>query len=257
MTAPRIMLFGDSHAYAMQRAIERREAKGRRVPVAAHRLLKLKNGKEVGDTSFEDFLVMVGKLSPDDVVLSAIGGNQHAVYSTIQHPDPFSFFEPGSSAPIESDVGVIPYRVLEANFAKGIRNGDGISLKALRDATRARVVHLLAPPPKRDNDHILRHHESRFATENIAGLGVSSPQLRMKFWNLQRRILEEFCQEIGIEVLGPPAGTLDEDGYLAAEFYASDATHANVAYGELVLAQADDMVATAETKGRADERSSL
>lgn len=249
MTAPRIMLFGDSHSYAIQRAIERREAKGRRVPLTAHRLLKVKNDTLMGDTSFEDFLVMVSKLSPDDVVLSAIGGNQHAVYSTIQHPIPFSFFEPDSDAPIEAAVGIIPYRILEANFGKGIRARDGMSLQALRKATRARVVHLLAPPPKRDNAHILRHHESRFAQENITDLGVSSPDLRMKFWKLQRRILEDVCQEFGIEVLGPPADTLDEDGFLAPDFYASDATHANVAYGELVLAQADEMLIPDKAEG--------
>lgn len=240
MTKPRIRLFGDSHCYAVQRAIERREAKGRRVPVAAFRLLKTKNGAEVGDTSFEDFLLMIAKLSPTDIVLSAIGGNQHAVFSTIQHPVPFSFFEPGNSAPLEADAAVIPYRALESNFAKGIRNRDGESLKALRDATRARVVHLLAPPPKRDNAHILRHHESRFAEENIADLGVSSPELRLKFWKLQRRVLEEVCADYDIEVLGPPPGSIDPDGFLAPDYYASDATHANVAYGELILAQIEE-----------------
>ncbi|MBA3730223.1 MAG: hypothetical protein H0W92_05400, partial [Sphingomonas sp.] len=199
MTAPRMMLFGDSHSYAIQRAIKRREAKGRLVPLAVYRLLKIKNDRELGDTSFEDFLVRAGKLSPNDVVLSAIGGNQHAVYSTIQHPLAFNFFEPGSSAPIPAEVSIIPYRILEANFAKGIRARDGASLTALRNATKARVVHVLAPPPKRDNEHILRHHESRFAKENIAGLGVSSPELRMKFWNLQRRVLEDICDEVGIE----------------------------------------------------------
>lgn len=245
MTAPRIMLFGDSHSYAIQRAIERREAKSRRVPLTAHRLRKVKNDKVMGDTSFEEFLDMASALTPQDVVLSAIGGNQHAVYGTIQHPIPFSFFEPGSDAPLEADVGIIPYRILEANFGKGIRARDGQSLEALRKATPARLIHLLAPPPKRDNDHILRHHESRFAEENIAELGVSSPELRMKFWKLQRRILEEVGRDYGFEVLGPPPAALDEDGFLAPEYYASDATHANVAYGELVLVQADALAGAA------------
>lgn len=252
MTAPRIMLFGDSHSYAVQRAIERRELKGRSIPLAAHRLLKVKNGKEMGDTSFEDFLAMIGKLTSGDVVLSAIGGNQHAVYSTIQHPIPFDFIEPGSNEPIEHDAAVVPYRALEDHFARGIRNRDGMSLKALRNATSARVVHLLAPPPKRDNEHILRHHEGRFAEENIAGHGVSAPELRRKFWSLQRRVLEEICREQGIEILGPPADALDEGGFLAPDYYASDATHANAAYGELVLAQVETVFAeeASEVSGR-------
>ncbi len=246
MSAPRIMLFGDSHSYAIQRAVDRRVIKERPTPVAVHRLLKVKNGREMGDTSFEDFLAMTGKLSPSDIVLSAIGGNQHAVYSTIQHPLAFTFFEPASSAPVP-DASIIPYRILESDFSKGIRARDGASLKALRDATRARVVHVLAPPPKRDNEHILKHHESRFALDNIVGLGVSPPELRMKFWKLQRRILEDVCEEFGIEVLPPPPAALDEEGFLAPEYYASDATHANPAYGELVLVQADELLVATPT----------
>ena len=249
MSAPRIILFGDSHCYAIQRAIERREAKGRPVPLVAHRLLKTKNDVVMGDTSFEDFLRIAGTLGPGDIVMSAIGGNQHAVFSTIQHPVPFDFFEPGSASSIETGVQVIPYRTLEANFASGIRGRDGASLKALRDATAARVIHILAPPPKEDNAHILRHHESRFAQDNIAALGVSPPEVRLKFWNLQRRVLKQICSELGIEVMDPPVKALDSQGFLATDFYASDATHANVDYGELILADVERLLDATEIQG--------
>lgn len=236
MTAPRIVLFGDSHAYAIQRAIERREAKGCPVVLTAHRLLKTKNDVVMGDTSFEDFLTMAGKLGPQDIVLSVIGGNQHAVFSTIQHPQPFTFVEPGEVAPaIPSGTEIIPYRALAAYFASGIRGRDGKSLEALRKATTARVIHMAAPPPKRDNAHIMRHHEIRFAQDNIAALGVSAPELRLKFWRLQTCVLAEVCAELGIEIMLPPAQTLDKDGYLAPEFYANDATHANVTFGERLV----------------------
>jgi len=109
------------------------------------------------------------------------------------------------------------------------------------------VVHLQPPPPKRDNDHILRHHESRFSEDRIADLGVSTPELRMAFWQLQATLLASLCAELDIEVLPPPPGALDPDGFLAEAFYASDATHANPLYGELVLQQIEERFGRTET----------
>lgn len=239
MAKPRIILFGDSHSYAVQRAIERRVAKDIAVPLQAHRLRKIKNGIVMGDTSFEEFLAEASTLSEDDVVVSMIGGNQHAVFSTVQHPQHFTFMLPGDQA-ARSDAEIIPYRALAQHFETGIRGRDGQSLSALRKATCSRIVHLQAPPPKRDNDHILKHHESRFAEDKIADLGVSAPELRMAFWQLQATLLTRLCAELDIEVLPPPPGALDPDGFLAEAFYASDATHANPLYGEEVLRQIEE-----------------
>ena len=244
MPTPTTLLFGDSHVYAVQRAIERRNAKGLAVPLNAHRLLKTKNDVVMGDTSFEEFLKLAGGLGTTDTVISMIGGNQHAVFSTIQHPQPFSFLMPGDTPdPADSALATIPYRALAVHFDNGIRGRDGKSLKALRDATRARMIHLQPPPPKSDNQHIMRHHESNFANENITQLGVSPPVLRLKFWRLQSELLARLCAELGIEVLPPPAAALDPEGYLAHDCYANDATHANPAYGELVLQQIAQAVA--------------
>jgi len=230
-----IILFGDSHSYAVQRAVENRKGKGRPVPLTAHRLLKTKNGKQHGDTKFEEFLDIVSELEPDDVVLSMIGGNQHAVFSTIQHPQRFDFFELGQLQVVEGGAEILPYRILADAFRAGIRNGDGKSLQALKNATSARVVHIIPPPPKGDNDFIQRYHESLFANEGISANGVSSPALRMKFWRLQTRVLEDVCGEMGVEIMMPPAASRDSDGFLIKNCYARDATHGNPDYGELIL----------------------
>lgn len=244
MPTPITLLFGDSHVYAVQRAIDRRTAKGLAVPLNVHRLLKTKNDVVMGDTSFEEFLKLAGGLGTTDTVISMIGGNQHAVFSTIQHPHPFSFLLPGDTPdPAAHDVAIIPYRALAGHFDAGIRGRDGKSLQALRDATSARVIHLQPPPPKRDNQHILRHHESNFANEHITQLGVSPPELRLKFWRLQSELLARLCSELDIDVLPPPAAALDPEGYLAPYYWANDATHANPSYGELVLQQLEQAVA--------------
>ncbi len=229
----RIALFGDSHSHAVQRAIDKRVGKGLPVPLSAYRLLKEKNGIKIGDTSFEHFQDIVRRFATEDVVLSMIGGNQHSVFSLIQHAQPFDFFTPDGRAGEDGSEN-IPYRALEDAFVQGLRRGDGASLEALRKATSARVVHIIPPPPKSDNAFIGQNHESRFA-QDLQVRGVSSPALRLKFWNLQTRVLEDICSVIGVEVMLPPTRTVDEEGFLRPEFYARDATHANWLYGERVL----------------------
>lgn len=236
--SPRILLFGDSHSHAVQRAIEKRTGKGKPVHITAFRLAKLKNGKKLGDMALEEFLKLAAELSPRDVVLSMIGGNQHAVFSTIQHPQAYDFFAPEGAAP-DGQTEIIPYRVVADVFEHGLRKGDGKSLEALREATRAHVIHVIPPPPKADNAFIEQNHETLFAQNNLEEHGVSPPALRMKYWKLQTRILAQICEELRIEVMMPPSVTVGTDGFLRPEFYAQDATHANYQYGEKLMREVE------------------
>lgn len=248
MSAPQILLFGDSHTHAIQRALQRREKRGRPIPLAAHRLLKMKGETEIGDTSFEQFLELVRPLKSTDVVLSAIGGNSYAVFSTIQHPDRFDFVDPNGASELDSSAGVIPYRILEGYFSEAIGARDGKSLERLRQATKARVVHVIPPPPKGDNDFITQYHESVFRNEGIVSHGVSSPSLRLKFWLLQTRVLTKLCADRDVEVLMPPPAAIDREGFLAPDYYAKDATHANPEYGELLLQEIERWYLPAEVE---------
>ena len=248
MAPPKILLFGDSHSYAIQRALERREKKRQPIPLQAYRLLKMKNDVQVGDTSLERFTEIARKLRRQDIVLSAIGGNNHAVFSTIQHPVRFDFVDFTDDSETEEGVPTIPYRTLEAYFAQAIRNRDAKSIEALRKSTKARVVHMLPPPPKADNQFIREYHESVFAKDGIISQGVSAPRLRLRFWKLQARVLANVCGEFGVEVMAPPQGALDPEGFLAREYYAHDATHANPDYGELVLQQVEHLYRGGEMK---------
>lgn len=275
-TAPRIIIFGDSHVHAIQEAIKARKADGVAVSIEARRLLKTKargddpvpsrfpgapylerltgymrkrsedsarpndsaGPRTLGDTTLKQFLGIARSLRPCDVLVSAVGGNQHAVFSTIQHADPFDFFFPEDRPDTtEANVPLVPFKPLYDHFSAGLRLGDGATITALSRSTSARMVHLLAPPPKRDAAFIQRNHDTHFASEGIASLGVSSPQLRLKFWQMQNRALQEICADLGIETLPPPAAACDVDGFLDQSYFARDATHANAAYGELVLEQ--------------------
>jgi len=243
------MVFGDSHAHAIQRAIAKREGKGQPVPLAAHRLLKDKNGVRIGDIGFEAFLKLASGLGPDDLVVSMIGGNQHAVYSTVQHRHRFDFFSPDVDFIDEAAPQIIPYRAIEDVFDTGLRTGDGRSLEALNAATKARIVHVLSPPPKEDSAHIVQYHETAFK-KDLPKRGVSAAELRLKFWKLQSRVMRRICSELDIEVMEPPKRAVDEAGFLRSEFYAADATHGNWRYGERIIREVERLFSEAPA-GRA------
>lgn len=231
----KILLYGDSHSEAIFQAVELRQRKRRPTSIEVHRAKRQKGEKILGDTSLEEFLKLTRGLKKDDVVVTMIGGNQHAVFSTIQHPVRFDVIEPEATAEqVALGAEIIPYRMVSSLIDSGLRGRDGRSLKALRDATAAKVTLIIPPPPKRDGEFIRSYHETRFANE-IAELGVSSPELRMKIWRMQRNLLHAYCDELKIECLDPPQNAVDADCYLLPEYYANDATHANRNYGLLLL----------------------
>lgn len=236
---PRIVLFGDSHSHAVHVAVERRLAKGVAVPLAVFRPRKYKeSGAKVGNTTFPDFLDLISSFGPDDLVLSMIGGNHYAAFSGIQHPQPFDFFTRVSAAAVAEGVDIIPYMAVSAYFFRLISKDTGRRLKALRNATQARVVHLVLPPPIADNDFIAGHLKPHLSARGIASTGVSSPELRLKCWQLQRLILHKICHSLGIEIMPPPPKAVD-GGFLRAKYYGHDSTHANWLYGELVLREVE------------------
>jgi hypothetical protein len=231
---PTMLVFGHSHTHAMQVAVEKRLRKGVGAPLGVFRALDEKGGKGTGDTRFADFLALAAQLRPKDIVLSMIGGSQHAAFSTIQHPRRFDFYPLTSGRRDRGDVEIIPRRAIRDAVEAAIQKSDGGMLKVLRESTAARIVHLVPPPPKADNAYILHNHENLFAASGIASLGVSQPELRLKFWELQVEILQAFCRKRSIEVVLPPAKTT-EKGFLRPEYYGRDSTHANWRYAETLL----------------------
>lgn len=239
-----ILIFGDSHTDALVRAIKARGDSPATSAITAWRLRKEKNGKQIGDMSLEEFLKRTKWLQPRDIIFSMVGGNQHAILSTIQHEVAFDFCSEGME-PASATVHMIPNRAIKEYLSAGVYGRDGQMLRAMRNATRARIVHIVPPPPKKDAEHILRHQETHFSEGNIAQLGVSDALLRKKAWDLQATILKELCRELEIEILMPPEESQCPEGFLAKEFYARDITHANAQYGELVLQQVEKFVAQA------------
>lgn len=237
MSRSRILVFGDSHTDALEQARKQRAGSGDD-PIRVLRFLKIKNGKEFGNVTLDAATAMVAESPAGELVASTIGGNQHQIFGLVQHPVAFDFIEPGSPKPPDSEpYELIPYRTMWAVFEKGLRGKDGQRLTALREAIGRPIYHVKPPPPKESTAHILKRHETTFREAGLAERGVTPAPIRLKLWRLQCAVLESLCTEWGIRILPPPEGTQTPEGYLKPEYYGNDATHANAAYGELVLRQ--------------------
>jgi hypothetical protein len=235
---PRIAVFGDSHTAALIGAKEFPNRRDLYDHIRVCRLLKEKDGKVVGDTTLEDFCAEIRNYSAQDLVFSAIGGNQYAVVSTVRNPIEYDFLRPSEERfRLADGVALVPYRAIGGYIEKGVRGTMGPILKQIRAATGARVFHVAPPPPKQDNDFIATHFESRFAGQGIVDLGPTRPSLRLKCWKLQLHYLAELCAELGIGLVSPPKKGVTAKSFLDPRCYAKDVTHANRRYGEFVLKQ--------------------
>jgi hypothetical protein len=229
----RLLVLGDSHCHAISLAHAERPADGP-VMISVRRFAKVKNGNPLGDIDMPAALDLVRTLRPSDALVSVVGGNQYNSIGLIQHPRPFQVLSDESSI-VPPGSEIIPRRVLLDVFENGLRGRDGTKLRELRAAARCRVYHLVPPPPKEDLDHILRHHESNFAKAGILDHGVTPAPLRLALWSIQTEAIQAFCRANGIVPVLPPREAVDAAGFLHPTYYARDATHANRAYGELVL----------------------
>ena len=233
---PRIAVFGDSHTAALQSAKDFPDRNHVYKHVHIYRLLKEKDGRAVGDTTLAEFCHLIRSYSASDFVFSAVGGNQYAVVSTVRSPVEYDFLtSPGDENFLGGGTTIIPFRALSGHIDKGIRGTVGRVLREIRAATSARVLHLAPPPPKENNQFITTHFESRFATQGIADLGPTTPELRLKCWKVQLDRLQKLCEELGVELIMPPWRTVTPAGYLQERCYAKDVTHGNRRYGEYVL----------------------
>jgi hypothetical protein len=236
LVSRKILVVGDSHAHALKQALKSSTEAAFRSRFEILTLSRLKNGSMFGDASLEVCAERAAGLTEGDCLVSLIGGNQHHAFGLVQHPIKFDFFERDTSrSDIDSDAQTVPRSTLQGVFHSGLKNNDFRRLSVLREGARCSVMHLAAPPPKHDEEHILERHESNFSAQNIMTNGISAAPLRLKLWRLQMEVTQELCAEIDVDFVAFPSIARDSDGFLATEFYAKDATHVNRECGHLLL----------------------
>jgi hypothetical protein len=241
MKKTRIVIIGDSHTRAMSNAMQLTSGKHPNVSFEVHWLARETGDTGVvrGDMTMEQASDLLSKLDSQDVVMLSLLGTAHNILGLLRHERPFWVLPKTAKSEAEIVPGseLIPWVVLREMFEEvGGRNK---RLTQIRDMSPARTFHTMTPPPKEDNKFLqskIDSYRGKLASE----YGISPPAIRLRLWEAEREALRALCGQWRIGFLDVPASARDERGFLKREFYADDATHANAAYGELVLNELAD-----------------
>lgn len=223
-----ITIAGDSHTQACRQALTLRpNAEGFDIV-----WIKGPEGSAAAKNGDIDFGELVERVSDrrEPIAMSLLGNLSNAVGLAV-HDQPFYVMVDGE----EGDGEMITRGAMRDLFESRIRPTSRRFLR-LRQSTPAPIYHLATPPPKGDQERLqalLKNH----------GRKVNRPAQRLALWQIEMEVVRDLCAEWGVEFIEPPAASRDSHGFLRPEYYAADITHANAAYGELVLRQLEELVA--------------
>lgn len=181
-----------------------------------------------------DLIDAVIRRDRPDAVFAVPMGNEYNALAMIRHPQPFEVDMPGEPLG-PPDVPRIPLALMRAQI-EDLARGNALlvwaDIAAAARAAGARPILVPPPPPIADEAHI-RAHPGRFGAL-VARHGLNPPALRRKLWLLYRDALARAAAQDGGTFVDVP-DEIFEDGFLARCYWQGDPTHANGAYGAIML----------------------
>jgi hypothetical protein len=124
-------------------------------------------------------------------------------------------------------------------------------------ATKGPGVLLLEPPPPRDNleeqrwqlfDYAYFVQAAAALGSDISTIALAPALLHLKMWQVIQDMMRTLAAAHGVAVLPPPAEAVTSTGFLRDDLGAQDLSHANRAYGALVLRDLAAMLASEQTR---------
>lgn len=178
---------------------------------------------------------VVDGIHPKHVFLM-FGGNLHVSFGLIEHPIRFDFIAPGDEdESIDDGREYIPYSVVHEQLNRNMRKGFLRRSAEVRDYFKVPAYHICSPPAFSDSDYIVQNPGGAF--KDLVKLGVAPPAHRRRLYELHSKIVRDWCAENDIKFIPPPEAAVDDERYLKREYWFNDVSHANEAYGGLVIEQ--------------------
>ena len=231
------LVIGLSHSAAISDALDLSAADSERIVVK--RLGSKNRPYERNTISIDDALGMVADLPCGSAVFLAMLGTGHNLLGLLRSGPHFDFLVSAHDVPDPVARERVPHRAIAYAFAEYLETGG--PLEKIRAASNNPVFLLSAPPPKENSsfmlDYLMRRGIGEKYGKSVQAAGIERPESRLKMWTLESRVTAEWAQARGIQFLPAPEKSFNSLGFLARKFYADDATHANAAYGALVVEQ--------------------
>lgn len=188
----------------------------------------LKDGFPVRAEPYWDALA---RCSVQNWVAVLYGGNEANFRFLFEDATPFDFvLRSLQSLPLNPDAVIVPEALVRAQIQALLGKPLDDLLSALKTRARFPVILLGTPPPKGDHD-LLR----RFLPPEFPQLKLTSAVVRLKLWHVLQELYEEKARLCGLDFLPVSTEVMDKQGFLKPRFWADDLTHANSAYGRVML----------------------
>ena len=175
--------------------------------------------------------------------VSMFGGGHHHALTLIAHKEPFDCVIPERpDLPLNENAQLLTISYIESvlmNYLPG-------PFREIQNFINAfpglKCIHIESPPSIGD-DHFVRQNLGKWFADKLAPgeeLKLTHRTVRQKIWLIHSRLYDAQARKAGFEFLRAPQAAMDESGYLRPQYYGDDATHANAAYGELILRQLEE-----------------
>jgi hypothetical protein len=168
------------------------------------------------------------------------GGNEHNYHYFFEAETRFDFLS-AHVRKMSPSAQIMPKAAIRDRFQQSFTDLD-LALKRLATGGVNRIALIGTPPPKGDNEALRALLQTeQFFVNKAAQLGqspetipITDPYVRLKLWYLLQDMKAEEARSRGLMFIPVPTEVQDADGFLKREFWASDVTHANEAYGNVI-----------------------
>jgi hypothetical protein len=192
----------------------------------------------------DDYWSQLVALSAERTIAICWNGNQHLAAFLVTTP-PFDFaLRARPDLPVDPTARVLPELLVRELLGQSIVTFARL-LSSIAEAGGHPPVVVGTPPPKGDlawvrkrlatEIHFVRMAEQ--AGSSIETVELSSPLVWLKSWIVIQQLLREVADAFALRFCGAPEEARTPDGYLREEYWSSDVTHANDAYGALMRRQ--------------------
>ena len=237
-----LLIAGDSHTVAL--GVPLKSSDG------SHQIINIPNpgGQVFGAVGTwprnpDEYWTLVCNHCADKAVALMIGGNTHLSWFLLLPNQMFDFVVSDMpDLPLDETLDVVPEATIRAYFRPVYARARPM-IRTL-PATASRVLIAGTPPPKEDDFFLLKQiNQEPYFLREAERLGMSAeqikfspPLLRLKLWLTLQGVIRDFANELGAVYVPVPAIAQTEAGFLKEEYYENDVTHANNAFGKLMIA---------------------
>ena len=193
---------------------------------------------EFGDTSREDAMAKIRSLGTSDLLVTSLIGTLHNIIGLFNHEHPFVLAANANGA-IEAspDTQIIPQNVMRDVFREHVEGSQ--FFQQMVEAARCLVVHFIPPPPK---EAFAKGGKSRIVDGVAVQLEYAPRYSRLALWKLEEQLVANYLSGLKVYHYSVPLHASTPEGFLASAYHANDATHANAAFGELLLQDFERML---------------